>query len=125
MGTTGFVAQAFGRQNASEIKSVFMQALRMALFVAVLLWLLAWPMEEFAFYLLQAEAAVEEQGRLYFWARIAGAPFVLFNYVVIGTLMGMQKPKLTLLLISRNSEVSSTYLKEMPKKPQVKLSNKR
>jgi multidrug resistance protein, MATE family len=98
MGTTGFVAQAFGRRDDSEIKAIVIQTIQIALVIAACVWSLAWPIETLSFYLIQAEQAVEQQGQLYFWARIWGAPFVLINYVVIGTLMGMQKPMLTLVI---------------------------
>ena len=98
MGTTGFVAQAFGRRDHAEVKAIVIQSIQVALLLAVLVRTLSWPIEKLSFYLLQAEEAVEAQGQLYFWARISGAPFVLVNYVLIGTLMAMQKPLLTLLL---------------------------
>ena len=98
MGTTGFVAQAFGRRDNIEVRAIVIQSIQVALLLAIGVWTLAWPIETLSFYLLQAEAPVEAQGQLYFWARISGAPFVLVNYVIIGTLMGMQKPLLTLLI---------------------------
>tara|TARA_B100000683_G_scaffold246733_1_gene258594 strand:+ start:4128 stop:5477 length:1350 start_codon:yes stop_codon:yes gene_type:complete len=98
MGTTGFVAQAFGRRDVDEIKAILIQAVQLALGIALVLWLFAWPIEKFAFFVLQAQTEVEDQARFYYWARILGAPVVLFNYVVMGTLMGMQKPMLTLVL---------------------------
>ena len=79
MGTTGFVAQAFGRRDNIEVRAIVIQSIQVALLLAIGVWTLAWPIEALSFYLLQAEAPVEAQGQLYFWARISGAPFVLVN----------------------------------------------
>ena len=43
---------------------------------------------ELGFWMLQGGEGVEQSGRLYFDARIIGAPAVLVNYVLIGWLLG-------------------------------------
>ena len=75
MGTTGFVAQAYGRRDFTELRAVVLQALKLALAIAILVWCCAWPIEKLAFAILEGEALVEEQARIYYWARIVGAPF--------------------------------------------------
>ncbi|MEZ9418098.1 polysaccharide biosynthesis C-terminal domain-containing protein, partial [Vibrio sp. 10N.286.49.E1] len=47
-------------------------------------------------WLIEPEAAVGENAKIYFDIMIYGAPFVLINYTIIGWLMGQAKAKATL-----------------------------
>lgn len=99
MSTTGLTAQAFGADNADELRAVPGRAFILALVFAALLLLMQTPVVGLAFSLVGAEALVEQQGRLYYFIRILSAPATLVNYVILGWFLGMQNARMPLLLL--------------------------
>lgn len=89
MGTTGFVARAFGADDQSEIRAIFGRALLMSIGIGVLLILLQWPIRQVAFSLINASAGVETLATEYFSIRIWGAPATLSTFVLMGVLIGL------------------------------------
>lgn len=98
MGTTGFVAQAFGAGDGAEVRAALHRALLVAGALALLLWLLQAPIAWIAFGLIEGSTQVETLTRTYFDWRIWSAPAVLANYAVLGTLIGLQRTRYVLLL---------------------------
>lgn len=90
MGTTGLVAQAFGRKDPSEQALVLLRGLLVALMGALGLWLLQWPVSELGFWLLSGPVEVEEAAQRYFYIRIWAAPATIGLYVFTGWFLGMQ-----------------------------------
>jgi len=88
MSTTGFVAQAAGRNDAVAIVEILLRALVMALAIGTLLWLLQWPLLHSALALFGASDEVESIAAEYFSLRIWGAPATLGTYVLTGYLIG-------------------------------------
>jgi len=97
MGTTGFVSQAFGRNDHDEVSRAFVRALCVALILGVLLIVLQVPIASVAFYLMHASDEVAATAEVYFSFRIWSAPATFINYCVLGCLFGMQKMRLALL----------------------------
>ena len=97
MGTTGFVSQAFGRNDRDEVSRVFVRALCVALVLGGVLILLQVPIASLAFYLMHASEEVTTSAEVYFSVRIWSAPATFINYCVLGCLFGMQKMRLALL----------------------------
>jgi len=91
LSTTGYIAQALGREDAEGLKAVLLRALVLAgiiaLFLLMLQGLIAWG----SLALIQASPEVSHQARLYFDIRIWAAPAVMGNYIVLGALIGMQR----------------------------------
>lgn len=98
MGTTGFVAQAVGAKDETEIRAALWRALFMALGIGVTLILLQKPIASVSLYLMQGSAAVESLTREYIAMRIWGAPAALALFALMGCLIGLGKSK-TLLLV--------------------------
>ncbi len=98
MGTTGFVAQAFGAGDGAEVRAALRRALLVAAALALVLWLLQAPIAWIAFGLIEGSAQVETLTRTYFDWRIWSAPAVLANYAVLGTLIGLQRTGHVLVL---------------------------
>jgi MATE family, multidrug efflux pump len=97
MGTTGFVAQAFGAGDESELKAVVLRALLLALGIGALIVALQWPILKLSLWLFGASTAVEAYAATYFAVRIWGAPAALINYAVLGWLLGVQNARLAFL----------------------------
>jgi len=98
MGTTGFVAQAYGANDAPEVALVLMRALLMAVVLGAILLLLQHPVSLVSFWLLEGGVELEALANDYFRVRIWSAPAALGNYVVLGFLIGMQKTRAALVL---------------------------
>jgi MATE family multidrug resistance protein len=97
MGTTGFVAQAFGAGDHAELKAVVLRALLLALAIGAAIVALQAPILKLSLWLFAASPAVEGYAATYFWVRIWGAPAALINYAVLGWLLGVQNARLAFL----------------------------
>lgn len=96
MGTTGFVAQAFGAGDYSELRAVLGRALLVAVVLGLLLIILQWPIERLAFMLLNGSHEVEEVSQSYFAIRIWGAPATLAIFALMGLMIGLGESRLLL-----------------------------
>ncbi|MCK5903941.1 MAG: MATE family efflux transporter, partial [Gammaproteobacteria bacterium] len=97
MGTTGFIAQAYGRDSQIEISLALFRALFIALILGCILITLQVPISLLAFKLMGAGEKVTSVAESYFQIRIWSAPATFINYCILGTLIGMQRMKLALL----------------------------
>ncbi|HSN71451.1 MAG TPA: MATE family efflux transporter, partial [Steroidobacteraceae bacterium] len=93
MGTTGLVAQAAGRRDADELRTVLGQALLLAFGLAVLMLLLRIPIGTLVLSLIDAPADIASEARLYYDVRIASAPATLANFVLMGWFIGVQNAR--------------------------------
>lgn len=98
MGTTGLVAQAFGKNDYTDIRSVFTQAIMVALALAATLLIIQKPLS-LSLHWLQASPLVTNTAITYFNWRIWSAPAVLANYVLIGWFLGMQSGRGPMLML--------------------------
>jgi MATE family multidrug resistance protein len=98
MGTTGFTAQAHGAGDAAELRACLLRPLVLALGFGCLVILLQSPLRLVALWAMEASAEVEGHTAVYFDIRVWSAPAVLVNYVVLGWLLGVQRPRMALVL---------------------------
>lgn len=98
MGTTGFVAQAYGEGDEKEAFSVLLRGVVIALLASVLIILFKDLIFEFAIQLMQPNRTALEPLYAYFNIRIFAAPATITMYVITGWLLGMHNAKATLLL---------------------------
>uniref|UniRef100_UPI0030DD50F2 MATE family efflux transporter n=2 Tax=Pseudomonas sp. RL_15y_Pfl2_60 TaxID=3088709 RepID=UPI0030DD50F2 len=102
MGTTGFAAQASGRQDGGALRQVLCQGLLLACALAVLLIILAVPFSHLALSLMQPSAELNQLALDYFQIRLFGLPAALATYALIGWLLGTQNARgpLAILLVT-------------------------
>jgi MATE family multidrug resistance protein len=93
MGTTGITAQAFGSDDHARITESLVQPLVIATFLAVVLLLVQQPLREFGLWVLAPGPETTELARKYFDIRIWSAPPLLWNFVIVGWLLGMQNAR--------------------------------
>jgi MATE family multidrug resistance protein len=98
MGTTGMTAQAFGRNNASQIGNVLGRAGAMSLLLAVLILIIQAPLFNAASYLLNVSADQNPLVSEYFYTRILAAPATLLLYALLGWFFGMQNAIIPMIL---------------------------
>ena len=99
MGTTARVAQAFGADDRNEIRLSCLRAALLAGAVALVTWLLAPALLFLARLTFAAEPAVESLGQAYLTIRLIGLPAYLLQLVLIGTLFGLQRMTLAMVLM--------------------------
>jgi len=88
MSTSGFVAQATGRQDVEETVAVVARALLLAVAIGCVLVALQWPLITLALNILGGDAEVESVTREFFFVRIWSAPATLALYAINGLLIG-------------------------------------
>lgn len=97
MGTTGFVAQAVGAGDPTEVRSILMRALLLAAVFGIVLLAMQRPVGTLAFWLLEGGEALETLADGYYRVRIWSAPAALANYAVLGCLIGLQNTRAALV----------------------------
>jgi len=97
-GTTGLVAQAYGRRDQMEERAVFWRAFAIASIAGVALAVLAPLIAAAGQWFLAAEPRVNGALRDYVQIRMLGAPLALINYAVLGYVLGRGEGTLGLLL---------------------------
>ncbi len=95
-GTTGLVAQAFGREDAQEEKAIFWRATLLAVVFGVILFLLGPLIAAAGQWFISGEPRVNEALGTYVLIRLVSAPIALINYVVLGYLLGRGEGPLAL-----------------------------
>lgn len=101
--TSGFAAQAHGRQNLAEGISELIRPLAVACLLGIALIALQRPILNSSLLFMNPAPDVARWAAVYFNIRIWGAPLTLLNYVLLGWLMGMSHIKYTLYMqISMN-----------------------
>ena len=99
MGTTGFTAQALGREDNVEIKAIFWRSLFMAQAIAWLIILLQDYYAQGAFYFMDGTPEVLELARTYYDIRIWGLPASIANFALVGWFLGLHNTRIPLLLL--------------------------
>ncbi len=98
MGTTGFVARDYGRNDHHGIHDTMMRALLLAVAFGLIVVLLQRPLDRLAFTLLESSVEVEALASQYVLIRIWSAPAVLTVYALTGVLIGMHDTRSALVL---------------------------
>jgi len=99
MGTTGVIAQAYGQQDAFEIKAILVRTLLLALLLASLILLSQPVIIALSLQLIDSTQAIKTLTETYFTVRIWSSPATLVNYVLIGVFIGLQKTKASLAIV--------------------------
>ncbi len=111
MGTTGLIAQHFGEKQWQDLYATLSLSILLSVFIGLLLIIFSSPIFYFSIPLIGGSAAVQDVAHEYAAIRVLGSPFVLFNFVAIGFLIGIQKSQqaLFLLLISQSINIGLDF----------------
>ncbi|NBA95086.1 MATE family efflux transporter [Pseudomonas sp. R5(2019)] len=99
MGSTGFAAQAVGRNDGAGLRQVLVQGLLLAMLFALLIGLLALPFSHLALSLMQPSAALEQTTHDFFQTRLLGLPAVLASFALVGWFLGTQNARAPLVIL--------------------------
>ena len=100
MGTVGLISQALGRKDWDEIVLVFVRNLIIALFIGFFIMLLKNPILLLIEHFFKTSQETQLLINKYISIRIFSAPAELILYVLTGLYLGLQKTKITSLVIS-------------------------
>ena len=99
MGTTGFIAQAYGANDQQALSDTISRVILLALGFGFITILLSYPLIQFALYLLDSTEQLESLTASYAYIRIWSAPATLCTYVFTGVFIGMHNTRKVLLLL--------------------------
>ncbi len=98
MSTSGFTAQAFGKQNYNETSIILIRSVVVALVIGFLLLLLQKPIEWLCFLMINGSPEVELYAREYFRIRVWAAPASLALFSTSGWFLGMQNARYPMII---------------------------
>lgn len=98
LSATGLIAQAFGGNNRDDINLTLTHSLYLSLLLGILLIVLQWPIEHLFFIFIGKSHVIRAYTYQYYFIRIWAAPAVLLNYVLMGSLIGLQDTVSPLLM---------------------------
>lgn len=93
MGTTGFIARAFGAGDSQALSETLLRVILLALALGVVTIFLSVPLIEFALVILDSSDQVEQLTADYAYIRIWSAPATLCTYVFTGIFIGMHNTR--------------------------------
>lgn len=104
MGTTGMVAQAWGKNDTEAISRLLWQGICLALSIAAILLLLQVPLITLGLGWLSSDASLQQLAQDYAFIRIWAAPAALINYVLLGWFLAQQNSRFSFwMLVLGNS----------------------
>lgn len=98
MSTTGLTAQAFGRADGPEQRTILRRAALLAAGLATLLLVLQYPLAELTHWILNLRDGQIGMVDDYFYIRILAAPAALGQMVIVGWFFGRQNARFPLAL---------------------------
>ncbi len=98
MGSTGYIARAYGADDEDELAHILLRFLILGLALGVVVILLGKPLVYFALSIIDSTENVEQLAARYSLIRIWSAPATLCVYVFTGIFIGLHKTKLALIL---------------------------
>lgn len=117
MGTTGFVAQAYGKNDKQAMTKSFLQAAIVAMIISLLLLILQRPLSLISFQLLNLDGELQSLASTYFSTRIWDAPATLLLYILMAWFFGNQNAMIPLILTVcinvSNISLSLLFVKQM------------
>jgi len=98
MGTTGFIAQAYGAGDWKGLSDTLLRVLILAPLLGLVTIVIGWPLIDFVLYLIDSSAGVEALAADYSHIRIWSAPAVLCVYAFTGIFIGMHNTRAAFVL---------------------------
>ncbi len=99
MGTTGFAAQASGRDDGAMLRRVLVQSLLLGGVLGVLALAVAWPLLPWVLRMMKASPELHALALTYLHIRLPALPAVLANYALAGWFLGMQNARMAFLML--------------------------
>ena len=98
MGTTGFIARAYGANDEQALSDTLLRVLMLAIALGLVVIALGYPLIQFALYLLDSSENIESLATSYATIRIWSAPATLLIYVFTGVFIGLHNMRYVFVL---------------------------
>lgn len=98
MGTTGIVAQAHGKEDPEETRTILMQSILVGLGIALIILILQKPIINMGLSLLVGSTEIKHYAEIYCFWMIWGTPGLMILFSANGWLLGMQNAVATLTI---------------------------
>lgn len=99
MGTVGFASQAAGRRDGAALRGILLQALLLALVLALAAMLLLTVAMQPILGLMRPSAALHDVASHYLHIRLLGLPAALGNYALMGWFLGGQDARVPMRIL--------------------------
>jgi len=99
MGTTGFTAQALGRDDRQEIHAILFRSILLAQAIALSLIIFQNIYADIAFFFIEGTPEVNGLARAYYDIRIWGLPASIANFAIVGWFLGLHNTRIPLILL--------------------------
>jgi len=99
MGTTGFAAQAAGRNDGTALRQILLQGLLLGLVLSLFLAAIAIPFSGVALSVMQPSAELHDMTLAFFHNRLFGLPASLASYALVGWFLGAQNARAPLAIL--------------------------
>ena len=99
MGTTGFAAQAAGRNDGNALRQILLQGLLLAVLLSLFLGAIAIPFSGVALSVMQPSTELHELTLDFFHTRLYGLPAALACYALVGWFLGAQNARAPLAIL--------------------------
>lgn len=99
MGSTGFAAQAAGRNDQQALRSLLLQSLLLVLLLTVLCAAIILPLLPHILQWMQTSGELQGLAQEYFLIRMFGLPAALMMHVLVGWLLGIQNARAALWML--------------------------
>ncbi|MFP3516063.1 MATE family efflux transporter [Pseudomonas sp. SIMBA_077] len=99
MGTTGFAAQATGRNDGTALRQILLQGLLLGLMLSLFLAVIAMPFSGVALSMMQPSAELHDMTLAFFHNRLFGLPASLASYALVGWFLGAQNARAPLAIL--------------------------
>ena len=99
MGTTGFAAQAAGRNDGNALRQILLQGLLLAMLLSLFLGAIAIPFSGVALSVMQPSPQLHELTLDFFHTRLFGLPAALASYALVGWFLGAQNARAPLAIL--------------------------
>ena len=99
MGTTGFAAQAAGRNDGNALRQILLQGLLLAVLLSLFLGAIAIPFSGVALSVMQPSTELHELTLDFFHTRLFGLPAALACYALVGWFLGAQNARAPLAIL--------------------------
>lgn len=100
MTTTGLIAHAYGEKNQCKTNDIILHSIVLAIFIGLGMIILQYPLYRLISLWIHSNAQVISLVHQYYTIRIWAAPAVLINLVIIGILIGIQRTRGPLIILT-------------------------
>lgn len=99
MGTTGFAAQANGKQEFQILRNILLQSIVLAVVFAILFAFIAIPIVGFVLQNMNASKELTDNTSIFFNIRLLGLPAIMIQHAIVGWFLGVKNARYSMIIM--------------------------